>query len=552
MNIMKKIIRTILAISASVLAISACTDKLDIEQHGVDSKDTFYTTDENVLSANAESYIAFRQSPTGGTSIGLPGFYGVMDWAWRNDKDGASDDAWSGGGGRGENIDGDAVSEWSLDSDNPAIRAYYILLYCINYRSCLVLDNTTEGQSAIVDMCRAEAKVFRAFAYFELVTLWGNVPLIDHCLQASEYKVSNSTPAEIWKFIETDLTEAINSGKLSEKSSVNDRTTWRLTKQYAQALLGKAYLWQKKNSEAAAEFEKVITSGKYDLFRGAYGDMMHAGNDYNCENMFEINRVPDASTSQGFGYRGIYFNWRADKFTFTGEGSEGVQASTYFETSGWGICVPTQQLYDAFLAEEGPDGYRFNQTIRSYSRYKKDYGIEMVNGAVALGDSVWYWKSRYIKSDREGMTGQRSYQSVYMRYAEVLLLAAEANLASGNQTKADQYYNMIRERAQLPTRSSVNLEQIKLEKRLELCGEGTRLQDLKRWGDAEKYLGADGEKLRKGVPHIECSNGELKIVYEQYYSSKDAYGYKSGKHDYWPIPAMEIGSNPNIVQNPGY
>lgn len=549
---MNKLFKTILSVATGVLAFSACTKMLEIEQHGVDTKETFYTTDENVLSAEAEMFIAFRQSPANAVSVGLPSsFYGAMDWAWINCKEGGSDDAWSGGGGRGENIDGDAISEWSLDSDNPATRAYYVLLYCINYRANLILDNTEEGQSSIVDMVRAEARVIRSFVYFELVTNYGPVPLVDHCLLPDEYKVTNSTVEELWAFLENDLTTAINSGKLPEKSGVNDKTQWRPTKQFAQAILGKVYLWQGKNSDAAAQFDNVINSGKYALFTGEYGDMRHAGNDFNCENIFEINRIPDASTSQGFQFRGIYFNWRADKFSFTGSGTKGA-ASDYFETSGWGICVPTQQLYDAFMAEEGPDGYRFRQTIRSYSDYKKDYGIEMVDGAVALGDSVWFWKTRYIKSDREGITSNRSYQTIYMRYAEVLLLAAEANLASGNQSKADQYYNMIRTRAKLPTRNNVTLEQIKTEKRLELCGEGFRLQDLKRWGDAEKYLGAKGEKLRNGIPHIECNGGVLKIVHENYYSSESAYGYKTGKHEYWPIPAMEILSNPNIKQNPGY
>lgn len=550
---MKRNIIKIFAVFASILAAAACTDKLDIDQHGVDDMSTFYTTDENVLSAEAEMFISFRQTPTGGSYLGLP-FYGAMDWAWRNCKDIPSDDAWSGGGGRGENVPGDQLSEWSFTSQHDHLVVYYTLLYCIIYRANVILDHTTEGQSEIADMVRAEARVIRNFANFELVTLWGTAPLIDHCLQPGEYKVGNSTPEQMWAFMEEDLGKAIDSGDLPEKASVYDREQWRVTKQFAQALLGKVYLWQGKSSEAAAEFEQVINSGKYKLFEGEYGDMFHAGNDYNCENMFEINRIPDASTSQGFTFRGIYFAWRADKFSFAGSGTKG-SASDYFETSGWGIAVPTQQLYDAFMKEEGPDGYRFNQTLRSYSQYKKDYGLEMVNGAVALGDSVWYWKNRYIKSDREGISSNRSFQSIYMRYAEVLLLAAEANLAAGNQSKADEYYNQIRIRAKLPTRTNVTLEQIKNEKRLELCGEGFRLQDLLRWGqaDCEKYLGPDGEKLKNGIPNVVCTDGTIKIVYHtDYYTSKNDYGWHAGKNEHFPIPAEEFLVNPNIKQNIGY
>lgn len=82
-----------------------------------------------------------------------------------------------------------------------------------------------------------------------------------------------------------------------------------------------------------------------------------------------------------------------------------------------------------------------------------------------------------------------------MRYAEVLLLAAEAHVMGGSKDKAVAYINQIRERAQLAPLSSVTLDDVKKEKRLELCMECVRFQDLVRWGDAESVLGNQGKKV---------------------------------------------------------
>ena len=106
-----------------------------------------------------------------------------------------------------------------------------------------------------------EAKVFRAWASFELVTLFGTAPVVDHLLEPGEYRLGNSDPAEMWALIENDLNEAINSGTLPSKSDVNDAEGGiRITKETAQAFLGKAYLFEGKNSEAAAMLDNVIKS----------------------------------------------------------------------------------------------------------------------------------------------------------------------------------------------------------------------------------------------------------------------------------------------------
>jgi hypothetical protein len=130
-----------------------------------------------------------------------------------------------------------------------------------------------------------------------------------------------------------------------------------------------------------------------------------------------------------------------------------------------------------------------------------------------------------------------------MRYAEVLLCGAEASLASGDSDKALDYINQIRARAQLAPLASVTLNDIKREKRLELCGEGQRFQDLLRWGDAAEKLANNGKRYPLLQP-----NGA--IIYTT--TGNTNYGFKAGKHNRLPYPATETRLNSAITQNDGY
>jgi hypothetical protein len=101
----------------------------------------------------------------------------------------------------------------------------------------------------------------------------------------------------------------------------------------------------------------------------------------------------------------------------------------------------------------------------------------------------------------------------------------------------------VRTRANLPALSSVDLNTIKTEKRLELCGEGQRFQDLLRWGDAYERLKDMGKDYPKMDP-----NGAVTYVS----SGRSVYGFKQGKHEHLPYPFTEVMLNENVIQNPGY
>ena len=255
----------ILSAVAGLLALSvvSCSNKLDIPQHGVLDYNTFYKTDEQALEADAALYLEILN----GGGLG-------WDYWVRLCKAMLTDDFWAGGSMRGDNNDLDQLNEFRFDAEQDYIQKMFTSYYSLIYKANVILGHIEEeGASDIAKMVRAEAKVFRAYAYFDLKTMWGNPPLVDHELTPSEYNVPNGTDEELWGLMEKDLTEAIASGYLSEKSNADDSSVWRVTKQFAQALLGKVYLWQGKYDEAAKQFG-IHGAVEYDPASRAGGDQL--------------------------------------------------------------------------------------------------------------------------------------------------------------------------------------------------------------------------------------------------------------------------------------
>ena len=143
------------------------------------------------------------------------------------------------------------LNEYTFGTDNTVVKDLYAGMYALIYKANLIIEKVepdTPGKARTV----AEAKFFRAWANFDLVTLYGPVPKVDHLLAPGEYRMGNSTVEQLWEFIEQDLNEAIDSDALPSKSSANDAETgMRVTKEVAQAMLGKAYVFQEKYAEAA-------------------------------------------------------------------------------------------------------------------------------------------------------------------------------------------------------------------------------------------------------------------------------------------------------------
>lgn len=501
--------------------MSSCEDDLNIPQHGVLNYDTFYNTDEEAENASAAAYLQINAS-----KFNLHMCINAL-----------GDDFWSGGSARNDNADLEQFNEFTFNTEAGYIKSLFETYYSIVYK-CNVILGHVPYESDIQKRTHAEARVLRAWSYFYLINLWGNPPLVDHELAPDEYSQPNGSTEALWNLVITDLETAINSGYLPEKTSVDDTETWRVTKQFAQAMLGKAYLWTGEYKKSAEQFDAVVNSGKYALFTGNYGDMLGYNNKHNCESMFESNRVYDVNNTFGnFDMTGVMIHWRIDKMN--------VPASVGLEMNqGWGFLTPQQSLYDDFVKVEGKDGYRLGETMKTYQQIQ-NMGCSVTQAIICEGYFMWKWRFTDEQCPEGTYAMVDDNNPRWMRYAEVLLCGAEAHFLAGNQAKADEYMNMIRSRAKAPTKSGYTEEEIRREKRIELCGEYTRYLDIQRWGLAGDLLATQGSKLPFLNP-----NGE--IEYKTFNTNPDLYGFKKGKHELFPYPGTEIRLNSNIKQNPGW
>lgn len=209
----------------SVFMISGCSDFLDTEQMGVTTQDDFYQTDDEVTEALYGIYDKVQ-------SENLPTFMF---------KTLLSDEAFAGGGGRGDNFWGEELNEFTFGSSNEILKTMFTKYYQIIYTSNLLISKVPDPDTDVKKIAVAEAKTLRAYAYFELVTLWGTVPLVTEPLNPSEYAQPNATLEALWGQIETDLQEAISV--LPLKSELSDVS--HVSKGTAQSWLGKACYFRK-------------------------------------------------------------------------------------------------------------------------------------------------------------------------------------------------------------------------------------------------------------------------------------------------------------------
>lgn len=517
-----KHILSAVVIGAAML-FSSCEDGLDIQKHGnMGGQDDFYKTDAEAEQAVASMYVT----------------WGGNYFSWYFLLNLLSDDCWTGGGSRGDNPAYEQLNEYSFDTDDGTVAGVYQGMYGLIYKANLIIDKV-EPDTPVKAQAVAEAYFFRGWAHFQLASLWGTAPVVDHLLGPSEYRLGNSTPEELWARTEEDFRTAVNSGALPSKSSSTDEMgAIRVTKEVAQAMLGKTLLFEGKYADAATELDKVIDSHKYELYNGDYSLINHAAANNCSEAMLEVQKRNDAEqawTQMTMTY--LMIGWRTSLMNL---GSlDEIASGTY------GFVNPTKSLYDAFVAREGADGYRLKASIRTYDELNANYGLTINSGERLVGHEGFFnWKNRALKEDC--IMDASYFQALQyinlrvMRYAEVLLLAAEAHVMSGG-SRAAEYVNAVRSRAQLPALGTVTMDDIKAEKRLELCFECVRFQDLVRWGDAESVLGERG----RNVPAFSADGVKDNAF------TNSLYGFKA-KHNLLPIPRKEIELNNNMIQNTGW
>lgn len=520
-----------------------CEKELDIQQHGSIGMEEFYQTDADAESAVANLYCVWRNSYSDRMYL-----FTLL-----------SDEVHRGGNHATKFAPFPQLLSWTFNSGNSYVASYYKSCYNLIYAANLVIDNLSDD-SSVKKQIIAEAKFFRGYAHFHLAALWGEtVPMVDHLLAPEEYHIGNSQPGQVWTLVEKDLTDAI--AVLPSKKNVDDKSLTRVTKEAAEVYLGNAYLWQKKYEEAAAEYEKVINSGLYKLWDGDFENLTHVPANNCSEKVLEAQvpndldnyRTNGINSSNGFwGNAGLYLNFF----------SQTKDARNKF-ASGNGYFPPREGLYKAFVAEEGEDGYRLKASIRTMEQMPEAGLTCDVDGTILFfSDKYFNWKTRILQSDLMGKPGRnvdnQYINYCYVRYAEVLLLAAEAQFRAGNKTKAEDYLNQVRQRAKLADKTGITLDDIKTEKRLEFAFEGVRYMDLTRWqrieGEDDAYNAMkDQDKIVYNIK-VSKDKGTGKVSYEKVVAVEyPNAGYQKGKHELLPYPLEELEVNgANIQQNPNW
>lgn len=596
---MKKILYPVLAI-ACLFTVASCEKNLDIQQKGVTAYEDFYKTDDDAEAAMAAAYARFSTYVTG---RGNAFIYTPLKAALNN----CGDDMFAAGSNFGDNDYMAALNEFRYDSGNEVLNNLYTGCFLANYACNLVIDNFKDGlpdgsKTETTKRVVAEARVLRGYIYFLLTSLWNTPPFIDHVIADGLPYNSDKDPEnpisheDLYKWIASECEAA--AADLKPRSDADGAV--RVTQGFAQALQGKALLFAKDYTGAKAALEKVVKSGAYKLVDGKdYWQNFHSEGDANAEKVFESNIEFNSGIGAwgGINQRSTWmeaqiWNWRTDHFV-DGSSPQGIYTGG---CDGWGGLGVPQWFGDEFFANDG-HSFRFDATLKHIDDviYGMQYGDAVVDNGKKVNDMTVDEKKASkaigIADVKDGLYGQsfwlpfkqlvrandcvgdygnnvRINNNVVMRYAEVLLLYAEACLQTGDNAGALDAINQIQKRAGSKTIStSVDMNVLKKEKSYELWLEGSRWLDLVRWGDTDRVKQAGQavpklfDKLFRAPAAGEKVNWENGDEASSRFYTVDTHeaidaswkvGFKDNQHEFFPYPTSVMMKNPNLVQNQGW
>lgn len=472
---MKKYILLIIAI----VTVTSCTNFLDREPISDLAEENFFKTGADAESALVAAYDALQSE------------YYIFDRFTNGDV--ISDNCYAGG----DNPNNFQLDEFTVTPTNANIERDWSYLYEAISRANSVLDNvgniespdlTTERRTEIL----AEASFLRAYHYFQLTNLWGEVPLVLN-------KVSSTAPEVVFQSkvsIEAIYESIINDLIFAEANLplTFPQQQQRATKGAANAMLAKAYAhqpnsnWEKVKEHAQA----VINSGAYQLVSN-YDDLWTNSNENTSESILEIQFVGGTNEA----------NWGPQ-----------LWLPPSLTNDDWRkFNTPSKSLLTAFDDE--------NDVVRKNASIKMESGLPWQDADYPSGTIPFPFKQR----SANGWSSANNY--ILLRLADVILLLAEAENELGNIAAATTALNQVRSRVNLPNTTATSQTDLRMaiqnERRLELAFEGHRWFDLKRTGMAISTMNA---------------------------LNRD---YNVQEHELLlPIPQSELDRNPSLIQNTGY
>lgn len=497
---MKNIIRILTVFISVSLGSLGCSKFLDINPPYTQDAENFFLNEEDYLRALTGAYDLLQ---------------GMFVSYWIGDI--ASDNCIAGGESVTDTEGLHQIDNMSHGAVNNELRSVMRFNYCGISRCNFLLEpkeNEITFPSKAVIM--AEAKFLRAFYYFELVKFFGDIPLIvDERLGVQQIQNLDRTPSiDVYAQIEKDLNEAISVLSFKSESS-HSGIKGRVDKGAALGLLGKVYIYQQKWEQARQTFGSIISSGYYSLATD-YSTLFLKENENNSETVFDV----EYSDQEGGSYGCL--------ICLEGNLTPGYQGIRQYDGEVYGdgnsYNLPTQNLFDFFEYQDP----RREATCLDINSFLTSQGLPADAIGIGAGGHTGFYNNKYIKSREEMLNGipdndlTSGVNYRVIRYADILLMAAEANNQLGEDTIALNYLNQVRTRVGLfeKTSSGTTLyNDILNERRSELSCEGHRFFDLVRTGKA----------------------------------STEIDGFIVGKHELFPIPQDEIDlAGGNWSQNPGY
>lgn len=539
----KKILKYMSFLLLGVAAYACSSDFLDVTPQAAENSASFYLTQEHADQAITAAYSYFNYIAIWDVDI------------MQRLGDIPSDDAEAGGEDLSDVPELQDFGRLTPLTTNGVYTEVYGALYRSIYFSNIaieeipgIVETDPNADAVLINRRVAEAKFVRAINYAYLTMIFGGVPFVDHVLGGDEYEPPRAEIKQIYDFIETDLKEAIEV--LPERSGWGAEVG-RASKGAAKALLGRTLLFESsyaKNyggkdprfdgmeerwAESLKYSEEVINSGEYELvgingetfetWRGpetnGYRYIFTSDGDNTKEGVFEIQCI-----QEGLGWSAARGNalaqWSASRYFLDPE-KDMLQTTTGM----WGFGVPTQDLWDAFedgdprrdasMVREGGDDLMQTSNGR-WVPYSFDKCITKIYPTK--------WEASSAEFKDAGAPWHGAPQNIRLiRISEVYLNAAEAAFMLGQTDKALEYVNKVRERARMcgttgvpAALSSITLDDIMNERRIEFSSEGKRFYDIVRWGIADDLLNAK--------PTIDGFPREFVV----------------GKHEFHPVPQREV------------
>ncbi len=480
------------------VTLSSCNDFLDKEPLDEITTTTFYSTAEEAELAAKSMYTAIQ----------------AINWkgkSWMIEEI-PSDNTTTGG----NDPDFSPIDDFTTNADNPVVLEYWTEHYKLVTLSNQILTfipdiEMDEGHKTSI---LSEAFFLRAYAYFDLVRIFGEVPIIRNVPSVdSDLNVFRDPVDAVYDLIIDDLSAAIN-GLPNKRSSVD---LGRASADAARALLAKVYLTIEEYGLSMELCREIIASGRYSLTASYDENWLRDKSDNNEESIWQIQYVGCGPGDTGNALQAFFAPWGQD---ITGN------------TDGWGSQIPTSPsidnpgttIRDAF----SQDDLRKYHTIMTpgdfYPMIKaSEGGYTYPNSGASRGQANI---KKYVIGSGPDVCFMSTPQNQHaIRYADVLLTLTEASArTSGGITVTPDVvmaFNEIRRRAGLSDVGNVSIEMLFQERRLEFAFENHRWFDLLRRGDVKLTMQLHGKQFQ-----------DHNILF--------------------PIPSAEISINPNLTQNTGY